>query len=91
MTLIIQNLYMAQSTRKGHFGWQSIYFLTNFESFVLLTYQLGIEFSKKKNHVQKHLDPWGNIELPLSGLFQVWGNISFYEIKIEKLVLEAWW
>ena len=43
----------------------------NFNSFVLLIYQFGIEIAKKKSCAQvTYKDPLGYIELPLSGLFQ---------------------
>ena len=45
-------MYLAQSTRKGHFGWQSFHFLL-FDGFVFRTYQLGIEIANKKKIICK--------------------------------------
>ena len=84
-------MYMAQSTWKGHFGWQSIcFFLTNFDSFVLLTYQLSIEIDKKKKKVTyKGALDWGYIELSLSGLFQ--GFAAEFELKFCVTKLKSIW
>ena len=64
-------MYLAQSTRKGHVGWQSFHFLL-FDGFVFRTYQLGIEIANKKKSYAKvtYNDPWGYIELPFSGQFR---------------------
>ena len=59
-------------------------FLPNFDSFVLLTYQLSIEIAKKKLCAKViYKEARGYIELPLPELFQlIQGFTANFELKL---------